>query len=138
VVVVMASWSRLFPGRPEQVAQARLFTRSVLAGRPEASTAELVVSELATNALLHSASGHLGGRFAVIIQARPDAVRVSVDDLDSADTPQAVAAPDEPRESGMGLVVVAAVAKEWGSVRTVTGRRVWAELAASDSVEPVA
>jgi len=28
----------------------------------------------------------------------------------------------------MGLVVVTAVAKEWGSVRTVTGRRVWAEL----------
>jgi len=38
----------------------------------------------------------------------------------------------------MGLVVVTAVAKEWGSVRTVTGRRVWAELAAADSAEPTA
>jgi hypothetical protein len=39
----MASWSRLFPGRPEQVAQARLFTRSVLAGRAEAAANALVL-----------------------------------------------------------------------------------------------
>ena len=97
----MASWSRLFPGRPEQVAQARLFTRSVLAGRPEAATAELVVSELATNAVLHSASGGAGGSFVVSVLARPDGVLVGVDDLGSATEPAARAA-DGPGAAGVG------------------------------------
>ena len=129
----MASWSRLFPGRPEQVAQARLFTRSVLAGRPEAGTAELVVSELATNAVRHSASGGQGGSFVVSVLARPDGVLVGVDDLGSASEPEARAADSAgPRESGMGLVLVAALAKEWGTARTAAGWRVWAELAGAD------
>jgi serine/threonine-protein kinase RsbW len=68
----MASWSRTFPGRPEQVGQARLFTRSVLAGRPEADSAALVVSELATNAVRHTASGEPRGTFLVVIWARAD------------------------------------------------------------------
>jgi serine/threonine-protein kinase RsbW len=134
----MASWSRLFPGRPEQVAQARLFTRSVLAGRPEAATAELVVSELATNAVLHSASGGAGGSFVVSVLARPDGVLVGVDDLGPATEPAARAAEDPgPRESGMGLVLVAALAKEWGTARTAAGWRVWAELTAADIADAV-
>jgi len=134
----MASWSRLFPGRPEQVAQARLFTLSVLAGRPEARTAELVVSELSTNAVLHSASGGPGGGFVVSILARADGVMVGVDDLGSATEPATRAADDSgPQESGMGLVLVAALAKEWGSARTATGWRVWAELAGADIADAV-
>ena len=134
----MASWSRLFPGRPEQVAQARLFTRSVLAGRPEEATAELVVSELSTNAVLHSASGGPGGSFVVSVLVRADGVMVGVDDLGSAAEPAARAADDgAPRESGMGLVLVAALAKEWGSARTPAGWRVWAELAGADIADAV-
>ncbi len=134
----MSSWSRLFPGRPEQVAQARLFTLSVLAGRPEARTAELVVSELSTNAVLHSASGGPGGSFVVSILARADGVMVGVDDLGSATGPAARAADDSgPQESGMGLVLVAALAKEWGSARTAAGWRVWAELAGADIADAV-
>jgi serine/threonine-protein kinase RsbW len=133
----MASWSRLFPGRPEQVAQARLFTRSVLAGRPEAATAELAVSELATNAVLHSASGGAGGSFVVSVLARADEVLVGVDDLGSATEPARAAEDPGPRESGMGLVLVAALAKEWGTARTAAGWRVWAELTAADIADAV-
>ena len=129
----MASWSRLFPGRPEQIAQARLFIRSVLDGRPEAPTAESIISELATNAVLHSASGAPGGSFVVSIFARADGVMVGVDDLGSDTEPAARAADDSgPQESGMGLMLVAAMAKEWGSARTAVGWRVWAELAGAD------
>lgn len=129
----MASWSRTFPGRPEQVGQARLFASSVLAGRPEADTAALVVSELATNALRHTASGEPDGTFLVVVWARADGVRVAVYDLGSARTPAiAPADGDELRASGHGLVLVTTLAKEWGATRTKTGRRVWAELSGTD------
>jgi serine/threonine-protein kinase RsbW len=130
----MACWSRTFPGLPEQVGQARLFTTSVLAGRPEADTAALVVSELATNALRHTASGNPGGTFLVVVWARGDGVRVAVYDLGSAGAPAITpASGGELRASGHGLVLVAMLAKEWGATRTRSGRRVWAELAAADS-----
>jgi serine/threonine-protein kinase RsbW len=129
----MPDWSRLFPGRPEQVAQARLFARSVLAGRQEAGTAELVVSELVTNAILHTASGAAGGVFAVSLSARPDAVTVAVDDLGSATEPVIRDGTDALPVGGLGLVLVATLAKEWGSTRTATGWRVWAELSGADA-----
>src|SRR6266536_3293449 len=130
----MASWSRTFPGHPEQVGQARLFTRSVLAGRPEADTAVLVVSELATNALRHTASGAPDGTFLVVVWARQDGVRVAVCDLGAAGRPAIKpASGDELQASGHGLVLVATVAKEWGASRTKAGWRVWAELTGADS-----
>ena len=129
----MPDWSRLFPGRPEQVAHARLFTRSVLAGRREAETAELVVSELATNAIMHTASGDTSGVFAVSLSARPDAVTVAVDDLGSVGQPVIRDGGDAVPGSGLGLVLVATLAKEWGSTRTSTGWRVWAELSGADA-----
>jgi anti-sigma regulatory factor (Ser/Thr protein kinase) len=129
----MPSWSRLFPGRPEQIAHARLFIRSVLAGRDEAESAELVVSELATNAVRHSASGLPGGAFTVRVTLRPDGVTVAVDDLGSAGEPSIRGGSDELPMSGLGLVLVATLAKEWGSTRTGSGRRVWAELSGSDA-----
>ncbi len=132
--MVMASWSRTFPGHAGQVGQARLFTGSVLAGRPEADGAVLVVSELATNAVRHTASGRPGGTFLVTVWTHDDGVRVAVDDLGSAGTPAITASGGELRTSGHGLVLVATVAKEWGSSRTRQGSRVWAELSGADSV----
>ena len=77
----MPSWSRYFPGRADQVAQARLFVASVLAGRPEAETATLVVSELSTNAVCHTASGGPGGLFAVTVRREDDRATVTVQDM---------------------------------------------------------
>jgi serine/threonine-protein kinase RsbW len=128
VVAVMPSWSRLFPGHPEQVAQARLFTRSVLLGRPESETAELVVSELATNALRHTASGDSGGAFTVSVTVTPDRVMLAVDDLGSPGEPVIRNGDGGPPVSGLGLVLVESLAKEWGTTRTRSGCRVWAEL----------
>ena len=45
------------------------------------------MAELATNAVLHSASGGPGGSFVVSVLARPDGVLVGVDDLGSAIEP---------------------------------------------------
>jgi serine/threonine-protein kinase RsbW len=133
VVVVVPNWSRYFPGRPEQVAEARLFVLAVLAGRPEADAAALVVSELCTNAVCHSASGGPDGLFAVTVGREPDRATVTVQDMGSGSEP-AITSPggDEPGESGRGLLLVAAMAKEWGKARNRLGWQVWAELASGD------
>jgi anti-sigma regulatory factor (Ser/Thr protein kinase) len=133
VVVVVPSWSRYFPGRPEQIAEARLFVLAVLAGRPEADVAALVVSELCTNAVCHSASGGPDGLFAVTVGREADRATVTVQDMGAAGEPEiAASAGDEPGECGRGLLLVAAVAKEWGKARNRLGWQVWAELASGD------
>jgi serine/threonine-protein kinase RsbW len=126
----MVSWSRAFPGRPEQVSRARQFVASVLAGRPEADEAALVVSELCTNAVQHSASGGPDGMFAVTVRRAADRSRISVQDMGSMSQPAISShAGLDDLEFGRGLVLVAAIAKEWGSARNRLGWLVWAELA---------
>ena|ERR1700678_3128650 len=128
----MVSWSRAFPGRPEQVSCARQFVTSVLAGRPEADEAALVASELCTNAVRHSASGGPDGMFAVTVRRDQDRSLVSVLDMGSPNQP--VIAADgglDSLECGRGLVLVAALAKEWGTARNRLGCEVWAELASA-------
>lgn len=134
MAVVVPSWSRYFPGRAEQVAQARLFVLSVLAGRPEAELAAVVVSELSTNAVCHSASGGPDGLFAVTVRCRDDRATISVQDMGSAGEP-VILAPggDGPGESGRGLMLVAALAKDWGAARNRLGWQVWAELASGSA-----
>jgi serine/threonine-protein kinase RsbW len=136
----MANWSRAFPGRPEQVSLARQFVVSVLAGRPEADEAALVASELCTNAVRYSASGGPDGMFTVRVERDSDRSRVSVQDMGAPGEPAVrPGGSDEPAESGRGLVLVTALAKEWGSSRNRLGWLVWADLAsiASDgAAEP--
>jgi len=133
LAVVVSSWSRYFPGRADQVAQARLFVASVLAGRPEAEAAALVASELSTNAVRHTASGGPDGLFAVTVRSDEDRATVSVQDMGAAGEP-AIRDPEGewPGESGRGLVLVAAMAKDWGAARNRLGWQVWAELASTD------
>ena len=102
---------------------------SVLAGRPEAETAALVVSELSTNAVCHTASGGPDGLFAVTVWREEDRATVTVQDMGAVGEPAiGPAEGDEPGESGRGLLLVAAVAKDWGATRNRLGWQVWAEL----------
>ena len=83
--------SRTFPGRSDQVAAARQFIRDALAECPGAADVVLLTSELAANAILHSASGD-GGSFGVALHQVPALVRVEVTDGGSPAGPEAVAA----------------------------------------------
>jgi anti-sigma regulatory factor (Ser/Thr protein kinase) len=103
---------RTFPGRPEQVAAARRFVTDALAGCPAAADVVLLTSELATNAIQHSASGH-GGSFVIAISHGPGRVRVTVTDEGSASQP-VVGAGDELATSGRGLILVDFLAVRWG------------------------
>lgn len=73
-----------FPGRREHVRQARALITAFLDGCPIADDAILLLSELAANAVAHSASGTPGGTF--IVRARVDddgCLRAEVEDQGS-------------------------------------------------------
>lgn len=121
----------MFHGRPESVGEARKFSRLLLAGHVLADLVELVVSELSTNAVEHSASGEPGGFFVVELEVFRDHVTVAVVDMGSEELP--AVAGDDPAQSvslgGRGLHIVEAVAKDWGCHRVRVGLRVWADIA---------
>jgi anti-sigma regulatory factor (Ser/Thr protein kinase) len=117
---------RVFAGSGDQVRHARDFVGRVLDECPAADDATLLASELATNAINHTASG-LGGKFAVTVYRADTRVRVEVSDDGSVETPHA-RPDDRAGESGFGLSLVELVARRWGHEGGRLGRVVWFEL----------
>ncbi|TLP66525.1 ATP-binding protein [Microbispora triticiradicis] len=115
------------PGEPESVSAARAFATGCLpAGCPRADDVALVVSELATNAVLHSRSGDDGGTFVVLIDVEPGAVAVAVADAGPALVPGM--RPEGEDEHGRGLALVADLADAYEVTTTETGRTAWVRL----------
>jgi anti-sigma regulatory factor (Ser/Thr protein kinase) len=83
--------------------------------------AELVVSELATNAVVHARSP-----FSVVARSDGSGVRVSVRDASQFELKLRDRGPTA--ISGRGLPLVAAVARDCGVEVTAHGKTVWAEL----------
>lgn len=112
--------------RPASVREARAEVRKQLEGWGLAEhtdlvdTAELLVSELATNALLHSAS-----RFRLTLSAAHGVLRCEVADTGRR-TPQVLQAGGA--ESGRGMFLVDALARRWGCHQDGPGKTVWFEL----------
>ena len=126
---------RVFPGEPGQVRRVRAFVACVLAGCPAREALLTCVSELAANAIAHTASGAAGGVFAVeVVRPEPGVARVAVTDAGGPREP-AIRYPDEPAdldclaEGGRGLALVAACSSSWGyrDADEGAGRVVWAE-----------
>jgi anti-sigma regulatory factor (Ser/Thr protein kinase) len=136
VVIDVTRLSRMFPGQPDSIWVARSFAWVfAVAHVPHdvADTIELVVSELSTNAVEHTASGLPGGHFVLELEARGGFFRVAVVDMGSSTAPtQGEGGDDSYAVSGRGLFVVDAVAKQWASEPVRVGRRVWADLAVEE------
>lgn len=117
------------PGRPEQAAAARQFTaRALGSGHPGAETAILLVSEMVTNSLRHSASAGEGGTITVTVITGPGGwVRAEVTD-DGAATMPAVRPAGADDEEGRGLQLVSALASAWGCGRAGQRTTTWFEL----------
>ena len=115
---------RVFPGEAWQVREARRFLAGVLDGCPAAGDALVCVSELATNAVLHSRSGRPGGRFTVCAAARPGNVRVAVADEGGPWRQER----DGDGQSGHGLLIVRELASRWGWDEGGAGRTLWFEI----------
>ncbi|MFG2355756.1 ATP-binding protein [Streptomyces sp. NPDC048521] len=126
---------------PGSVAQARRLAHARLTGwavcADTCDNAALVISELVTNAIVHTASS----RVVCELHDHDDTVRIAVRDEGCAPgephpSPQR---PDE--EHGRGLFLVDALCRSWGAQEHGSGLLVWAELArradaAQDTDEP--
>ncbi|UNZ20854.1 SpoIIE family protein phosphatase [Streptomyces sp. 891-h] len=123
---------RRFPAQPESVAEARRNARAELAGAPQelAETAELLLSELATNAVLHART-----EFEVSVSRSGDTVRVQVSDR----LPARGLVPQERRPdpgTGLGLVLVEELAARYGTETGEERKTVWFELGPDGSASP--
>lgn len=115
-----------FQADPDAPFAARHFVTALLERRPygdraPADDAQLVVSELATNAVVHA-----GTPFSVSVRCDGAAIRVSVHDRSLTQPILREAGPSA--RSGRGLRLVASVARDWGVETACDGKTVWAEL----------
>jgi serine/threonine-protein kinase RsbW len=122
---------RTFPGRADQIAHAREFTKRVLGPCPVADEAVLLVSELATNALQHTSTGD-GGQFQVTFCRNGTSLLIGVSDNGSDKSP-ACGPLDPEAEAGRGLGLVELIAERWGYCGDQHGLTVWFELQTESS-----
>ncbi len=114
-------------GRARRWARSRLAVCGMEADEPAAETLVLLISELVTNAVVHT------GRPAVVRMLLPEVpapagtVRVEVDDS-SPRAPQPRSADGE-ETNGRGLALVDGLADRWGwQVASSGGKRIWCEV----------
>lgn len=113
-----------FPATLDAVTQARHFATAVISdwGYDDVvQDLQLIVSELASNAIRHAHSA-----FTVVLSGSDSSLRVAV-----FDASHALAIPRRPENSsssGRGLMLVAALATEWGVAQTDDGKVVWAQV----------
>jgi anti-sigma regulatory factor (Ser/Thr protein kinase) len=125
-VLVARFKRRVFPGRAEQIAWARDFTRRVVAPCPVLDEAILLASELAANAVAHTVTGS-GGHFDVTIYRAETLVVIAVRDEGSGGAPAARPL-DKMAEDGRGLGLVELIADRWGHCGDEHGRTIWLQL----------
>ncbi|MBC7270935.1 MAG: serine/threonine-protein phosphatase, partial [Streptomyces sp.] len=110
---------------PEAVRHARRFTRRTLrswGAAEHVDAALLVVSELVTNALVHT-----DGKVRLDLTLLSDRLRVSVADA-SPRTPVKPTSIGWEATGGRGLLLVEAMSTAWGSVPVSGGKQVWSEI----------
>lgn len=111
---------------PDEVPRVREAVREWLrsaGNRCDWFTAELLVSELVTNALRHALPP-------MEVRVQPigaNGVRIEVFDAAGDQWPMEDAAPLD-AEGGRGVEIVAALASRWGTEPADSGKLVWAEL----------
>ena len=112
---------------PEAVTAARRFVSAALPlglDSEAVKDAELVVSELATNAVRHAFSA-----FRLSVKHEGDNIRVAVEDAASTEPRERNPSPEE--RGGRGVAIVGKLASDWGYDLLDDGKVVWAELVES-------
>jgi anti-sigma regulatory factor (Ser/Thr protein kinase) len=120
---------QLFVPVPAAIAAARRFVAHALCALrddPLTDAATLVVSELATNAVLHA-----GSAFRVGVRRSGPAVRIEVED--SCPTRPEQRPTDHDRPGGRGIPLVEQVSARWGTDSSDGGKVIWSDLLPSGS-----
>jgi hypothetical protein len=123
-----AEVSRRFPPSSHTPRFARMFVGETLTAwglRHVIPDCNLVVSELATNAVRHARSD-----LTVSLSQAGNVIRVSVGD--SSEAPPAVGAPGVARPDGYGLPLVDQLTAGWGHYQRGSGKLVWAHLSTAE------
>jgi anti-sigma regulatory factor (Ser/Thr protein kinase) len=114
---------------PESAGRARRSARTMLTdwhlGRL-VEDVDLVVSELVTNALLHSGDGPEGAASPIRLELDLSGGRLTCRVVDSSPLPPMPEEATETAESGRGLILVEALASEWNWEDLPDGKAVWA------------
>ncbi len=113
---------------PDAPYLARQYVREILVvlGRLDVEQeALLIVSELVTNVVVHTACPDL----VVGVAATTNSLCISVDDCNIAALP--MRQPSELGSTDRGLLLVESLSSRWASEPTTHGKRVWADLALS-------
>ena len=115
------------PAEPQGISQLRHEARNTLEGwglGEMADAAELIASELLTNALLY------GNVEILTLKLTLDELWLSLSVADANPTPPYPCGIDEQAEGGRGLYLTVALADAWGFRATSTGKSVFAEFLA--------
>ncbi|WP_367326231.1 ATP-binding protein [Streptomyces sp. HUAS ZL42] len=129
---------------PAEVGRARRWARSRLAGsgiqadEPLAETLILLVSELVTNAVVHTGCPAVLRLSLPGVTAAESATESATVRLEVADTSDRVPVPrcaDGDATGGRGLALVDGLADRWGWSREGAGKRIWCELDRCDRPE---
>lgn len=119
---------------PEAVSAVRRFVTGVLRSWGEddlVPDAALVISEMATNAVMHAESA-----FRAFVERADGVVRIAIEDAGSG-MPESLAA-DGDDLNGRGVAIVEALSARWGWDALAQGKIVWAELTTAPVGTPVA
>ncbi|MFF4653150.1 ATP-binding protein [Streptomyces sp. NPDC001380] len=117
-------WHLTCPGEAQEVGRVRRWIRDVCRGYPCADEAELIASELSTNAITHTHSGRPGGLFTVMLTWTPGLFVMAVSDNGGAlGIPHARQAGNS-STSGRGLALVEALSSRMDVLSHMNGRTV--------------
>jgi anti-sigma regulatory factor (Ser/Thr protein kinase) len=134
---VRAPMLAVLPGTPQSVSAARQIARELLGeNHPAIETTMLLISELVTNAVLHSRSGSPGGRLTLVLCIGPAGILIQVSDGGGPSEPRVSTVPADGAENGYGLVLVDALADRWGSICSPEGRVTWCRISWSEATAP--
>ena len=120
------------PGDAKSVPIARHWARTLLTGTGHRCLDDtlLLLSEIVTNAVLHTRSGRPGGRLTVrIAETDTGLVRLAVTDEGAPTIPRR-RTPDADRTDGRGIYLLEQLAHRWGFRRTGTYGCLWADIGA--------
>jgi len=119
----------VLPGTPESASSARQLARQLLGDtHPATETVMLLVSELVTNAIMHSKSGAPGGTVTVALCPGSAGVLIQVRDDGGSSEPRVSGKHTIGAEHGFGLQLVDALADTWATISCPEGRVTWCRV----------